>query len=67
MYYKEEGVLEDDVKAYTWWNIAAARGHKGAKKNKDIIKELMTTAQIGKAQKLSSELWEKCVVLFQKD
>ena len=67
MYYKDEGVSEDDVKAYAWWNIAAARKHKGARKNKDIIKELMTRAQIAEAQKLSSELWEKYFIPFQKD
>ena len=58
---------ENNVKAYAWWSIAAARGHKSAKGNKGIIKEQMTPAQIAKAQKLSSEYWEKYVVPFQKD
>jgi len=67
MYYEGEGVLEDYVQAYAWWSIAATRGHKRAKKNKGIVKEKMTPAQIAEAQKLSSEYWEKYVVPFQKD
>jgi len=67
MYYKGEGVLEDYVQAYAWWNIATTRGDKGAKKYKGIVKKKMTPAQIAEAQKLSSKLWEKYVVPFQED
>jgi len=42
------------------------RGNKDAKKYKGIIKKQMTRAQIAKAQELSSELWEKYVMPFQK-
>ncbi len=38
MYDKGEGVLEDYVQA-SWWSIAATRGLKGAKKNKDIVEK----------------------------
>jgi hypothetical protein len=45
----------------------ATRGRKVAKRDKRIVKKQMTPAQIAEAQKLSSELWEKYVVPFQKD
>jgi TPR repeat protein len=67
MYYNGEGVLEDYVQAYAWWSIAATQGIADAKKNKGIIKKKMTREQIAEAQKLSSELWEKYVVPFQKN
>jgi len=37
------------------------------KKGKEIMAKHMTPAQIAEAQKLSSDLWEKYVVPFQKD
>ena len=67
IYATGEGVPENNVKAYAWCSIAATQGHKKAKNNKRIIKKRMTPAQIAEAQKLSSELWEKYVVPFQKD
>ena len=67
IYANGEGVPEDHVRAYAWCSIAATQGHKKAKNNKRIIKGWMTPAQIAEAQKLSSELWEKYVVPFQKD
>jgi TPR repeat protein len=35
MYAKGEGVPEDLVYAFAWWNLAAAQSHKGAAGNKD--------------------------------
>ena len=61
------GNPEDRVKGYAWMNIASAQGNEHAKKNKSIFEAVMTPAQIAEAQKLSSELWEKYVVPFQKD
>ena len=58
MYAKGKGVPEDDAKAYAWLSIAAAQGDESAKKNKDIVTERMTRAQIAEAQKLSREYWE---------
>jgi len=55
MYYKGNGVVEDDVMAYLWWNLAAAQGFESAKKNKGILSERMTREQIAEAQKLSRE------------
>jgi len=55
MYRNGEGVPEDNVMAYMWWNLAAAQGDEDAKKNKRIVKERMTPAQIAEAQTLSRE------------
>jgi len=65
MFANGKGVSKNYVEAYAWWSTAVAQGDENAKKNKDIIKGLMTPAQIAEAQKLSSELWEKFVVPFQ--
>ena len=59
MYDNGEGVLEDDVTAYAWYNIAAANGGALAKKNKGIIAKEMTPDQIAKAQELSKEMVKK--------
>jgi TPR repeat protein len=55
MYEKGEGVPEDDVQAYKWWNLAAAQGDDAAKRNKAIIEKEMTREQIAEAQRLSTE------------
>jgi len=39
MYANGEGVLEDYVQAYKWWNLAAAQGDKFAKSDKDILRK----------------------------
>ena len=54
-YDNGEGVPEDDVMAYLWLNLAAAQGYENAKKNKDLLKEEMTSSQIANAQRLSRE------------
>ena len=59
MYANGEGVLENYVKAYAWWNLAAAQGHKGAIKAKASLRKDMTTEQVAEAQKLSAELYNR--------
>ena len=54
MYGNGEGVPEDFIQAYKWWNLAAAQGDEDANKNKEIVRQDMTPAQIAKAQKLSA-------------
>ena len=58
-YYSGQGVLEDYVTSYAWWNIAAANGHAGAKKTKPIVVKNMTPEQIAKAQELAKEMVKK--------
>ena len=55
MYANGEGVPEDDVLAYMWFNVAAAQGYEGAQGNKDLLEERMTREQIAEAQRLSRE------------
>jgi len=54
-----EGVPENNVAAYMWWDLAAAQGEWSAKQNKEEIKAQMTPEQIAEAQKLSAEWTEK--------
>lgn len=57
MYNAGEGVLQDDVQAYAWLNIAGTSGDKNAKRSYNRLKRRMTPEQIAKAQELSSEIW----------
>ncbi len=60
MYGKGQGVPQDYVQAHLWYNLAASRSPPGkdryiAVKNRDIVAEKMTPAQISEAQKLARE------------
>lgn len=59
MYAKGKGVMEDNVKAYAWINLAAAQGEEDAIKLKDELRPMMSAEQVAEAQKLSTELWER--------
>ncbi len=60
MYYIGQGVPQDYVQAHRWFNLAASRFPPGkhrdqAVKNRDIVAEKMTPAQVSEAQKLARE------------
>ncbi len=58
MYVEGEGVIQDNVYAHMWWNIAASSGESESEKasaNRDIVAEEMTPDQIAEAQKLARE------------
>ncbi len=55
MYDKGDGVPEDDVQTYKWWNLAAAQGNEFSKYYKAIVEKTMTREQIAEAQRLSTE------------
>jgi TPR repeat protein len=55
MYEKGQGVPQDYVHAHKWWNLAAAKGHKASRKNRDIIAKQMTPQQIAEAQRLARD------------
>jgi TPR repeat protein len=55
MYDNGEGVPEDNVLAYMWFNLAAAQGNEDAQRNKDRAERQMTREQIAEAQRLSTE------------
>jgi hypothetical protein len=38
-----------------WYNLAAARGHKIGRKNRDLLAEKMTPEQIAEARRLARE------------
>ncbi len=59
MYDRGRGVWRDYVQAYVWYNLAAARSNDTARRNRDIIAEKMTPAQIAEAQRLASEWYPK--------
>jgi TPR repeat protein len=48
---KGQGVPQDYVEAYKWFNLAAARGHSNAVKNRELLAAEMTKEQIADAQK----------------
>ena len=58
MYGTGQGVPEDIVLAYMWWNLAAAQGVEVAQENKDIAESRMTREQIAEAQRMSREWLE---------
>jgi TPR repeat protein len=55
MYEKGQGVPQDYVQAYMWYNLAATQGTKGAAQWREHIAAHMTPAQIAEAQKMTSE------------
>jgi TPR repeat protein len=44
------------VRAYAWFNLAAAQGNESAITKREIVRKHMTDAQIAEAEKLSREL-----------
>ena len=59
LYSNGLGVTKDYVQALKWWSIAGENGQDVARKNKDLVKMLMTPAQIAEAQKLAREWMEE--------
>jgi len=58
LYADGNGVREDVVVAYMWYNLAAAQGNEGARDGKERIVRRMTREQITEAQRLSREWLE---------
>ncbi len=60
MYDEGRAVPQDYVRAHMWFNLAASRSEPGADqdmavKNRDIVAERMTPAQIAEAHRLARE------------
>jgi TPR repeat protein len=55
MYVSGHGVPQDYVTAHMWFNLSAAQDDDDAAKNRDVIAQRMTLAQIAEAQKLARE------------
>jgi TPR repeat protein len=58
-YGRGQGVIQDNVYAHMWLNIAASSGDKGAVKNRDIVAGWMTPSQLEKSQDLARECVRK--------
>ncbi len=58
MYGNGRGVPQDYVQAHLWFNLSAAQGNDDtARKNRELVAENMTSAQIAEAEKLARE-WQ---------
>ena len=66
MYGNGQGVQQNNVAAYVWWNIAATNGHQKAKNNKSLVAKRMTAAQFTKAGELVKEMVKKNPKLLNK-
>ena len=53
------GVLQDNVYAHMWFNIAASNGYEDSKKARDYVESMMTSEQLAEAQKLARECIKK--------
>ena len=58
MYGLGQGVLQDELRAHLWFNIAAANGSKIGREYRDNIAEGLTLAQIEKAQDMARRCME---------
>lgn len=58
MYYKGEGVSKDWVRAYAWFNLAAAQGNNFGKSNRDLYEKQLTDTERAEGQRLASN-WKK--------
>ena len=56
MYAKGEGVPQDYVRAYAWFNLVAAQGHADAVKSRDAVRGWMTASQVAEGQQLTRTL-----------
>lgn len=59
MYDNGLGVLQDNVYAHVWLNIASSNGSETAGKNRDLVAKRMTPDQIAEAQRLARECVKK--------
>lgn len=59
MYALGQGVIQDNVYAHIWYNIAASNGYEDAKAFRDALAKEMTPSQIEKAQRLARECMRK--------
>ena len=55
MYELGNGVLQDNIRAHMWYNIASANGNKKSSDWRDERAGLMTSADISEAQKMARE------------
>ena len=54
-YLNGDGVLQDNIYAHMWANIAASNGNERGVELREVVAEIMTSADISEAQKLARE------------
>ncbi len=59
MYKKGQGVIQDNLYAHMWLNIAASNGNATVIKNRDIVAMKMTKEYLAEAHKLARECVKK--------
>ena len=59
MYLRGTGIPANAAKAYMWISLSNAQGYKNAAQFMDIIKLLVTPAQITEGKALATEWWKK--------
>ena len=59
LFTKGEGVPQNWVHALAWMTIAAASGYDKAREFRDLIRDLLTLAQVSRAEDLSMKIWER--------
>ena len=55
MYEKGEGIPQDNVQAYMWYDVAQLRGNESAARYRDKVARRMTQDQKAEAQRLVRE------------
>ena len=53
------GVVQDHVKAYSWYHLSTANGFTGAVKNRDIVSKQKTPQQIADARKFAQDCFAR--------
>lgn len=56
LYEKGQGVERDLVTAYAWFDVAAAQGFGAAREKRDVIRAVLSTTDLRKAQARSAQL-----------
>ena len=59
LYMDGKGVLQDNLIAFVWFNIATANGDTFAPSNRDRIMKKLTKAELQEARSISKRCWRK--------
>ena len=59
MYYRGDGVPQDDVRAFMFLNLAAEQGYEGAAEATDILRKELTPEQIARADRKTTKLLKR--------
>ena len=60
LWYTGNGVATvDTVKAYAWFNLAAANGHNSGEVAKKFLETVLTEDELLRAQNISTELYRE--------